>query len=271
MTVSAGPGALVERIAALEIYPNFQQRLVGKTGFQRLLMTALPFIPRHAYHPFISELRIAFTRLISRPSRVRRFYQDRRNLSVNIGPGLFAKAGWVNIDIFKFSGVNCVYDCRKELPFADGAVRCIFTEHFFEHIDYLEEAPFFLSECYRVLQPGGVIRIIVPDVEKYIHAYCAEGWEQLIEVRPLRPDHTDVHFGSRFNTKMEVLNVVFRQYFEHKYAYDFPTLEFVLRRSGFGGIQKQAFGKSLLSELCIDNPDRISESLYVEAVKLAQA
>jgi predicted SAM-dependent methyltransferase len=117
-----------------------------------------------------------------------------------------------------------------------------------------------------VLQPGGVIRIIVPDAEKYIRAYCAEGWEELIKVRPLRPDHTD-DFGSRFNTKMEVVNAVFRMYIDHKYAYDFPTLEFLLRRYGFDEIQKRGFGKSALLELCIDNPDRASESLYVEAVK----
>lgn len=253
----------------LEIYPNFQQRLVGKSGFQKFLMTALPFIPRHAYHPFIAEVRVALNRLASRPGHVRRRYKNRRNLSVNIGPGFSAKADWVNVDIFKFPGVNCIYDCRKGLPFSDGSVRCIFTEHFFEHIDYLEEAPLFLADCYRVLEPGGVIRIIVPDVEKYIRAYCADGWQELIQVRPLRPDHTDVHFGSRFNTKMEVLNVVFRQYFEHKYAYDFSTLEFVLRRSGLGDIRKQDFCQSLLPELCIDNPDRVSESLYVEAVKVS--
>src|SRR5258708_4326491 len=150
-------------IPALEIYPNFQQRLSGKTGLERLLMMALPFIPRHAYHPFLSEVRVAVRRLVSRPSRVRRSYRDRRDLQVNIGPGLFAKAGWVNVDIFNFPGVNCIYDCRKKLPFADGSVRCIFAEHFFEHIDYTEETPFFLTECHRVLQPGGVIRIIVPD------------------------------------------------------------------------------------------------------------
>ena len=264
---SKGAPMLREPVAPLEIYPNFQQRLVGKSGFQRFLMTALPFIPRHAYHPFIAEVRVALARLVSRPGRVRRRYKDRRNLSVNIGPGLSAKSGWENVDIFKFPGVNCIYDCRKGLPFPDGSVRCIFTEHFFEHIDYLEEAPLFLSDCYRVLQPGGVIRIIVPDVEKYMRAYCADGWEELIHVRPLRPGHIDVHFGSRFNTKMEVLNMVFRQYFEHKYAYDFPTLEFALRRSGFDDVQKKAFCKSLLPELCIDNPDRGSESLYVEAVK----
>src|SRR5216683_579002 len=93
MSASARKGAIMQPVAALEIYPNFQQRLVGKNSFHRLLMTALPFIPRHAYHPFIAELRIALTRVMSRPSRVRKFYRDRRNLSVNIGPGLSAKAG----------------------------------------------------------------------------------------------------------------------------------------------------------------------------------
>ena|ERR1700731_1816289 len=257
----------MERVTLPEIYPNFQQRLVGKNTFEKFLMTALPYIPRHAYHPFLSEVRIALTRLVNSPKQIRKRFKDRRDFPVNIGPGLSAKDGWVNVDIFKFAGVNCIYDCRKGLPFSDHAVRCIFTEHFFEHIDYLEEAPLFLADCYRVLQPGGVIRVIVPDVEKYIRAYCTEGWEQLAKVRPLLPDHIDVHFGSRFNTKMEVLNVVFRQYFEHKYAYDFPTLEFALRRAGFSDIHRQGFGKSLLPELCIDNPDRVSESLYVEAVK----
>jgi predicted SAM-dependent methyltransferase len=261
----------MQRLPPLEIYPNFQQRLTGKSRFEKFLMTAFPFIPRHAFHPFLSELRVAFTKMLNRPARVRKLFADRRNLAVNVGPALSTRAGWVNVDIVRFPGVNCIYDCRKDLPFSENAVRCIFTEHFLEHIDYLEEAPLFLADCHRVLQPGGVIRIIVPDAEKYIRAYCANGWEQLAEVRPLRSDHSDVHFGSRFNTKMEVLNAVFRQYFEHKYAYDFPTLELSLKRAGFADIQRQTFGKSVLRDLCIDNPDRISESLYVEAVKRLQA
>ena len=254
-----------------EIFPNFQQRLEGKTGLQRFAMTALPFIPRHAYHPFLSELRIALTRLRHRPSRVKKLFRGKRDLTVNIGPGQSAKEGWVNVDIFEYPGVNCIYDCRTGLPFCDESVRGIFTEHFFEHIDYVEEAPIFLLECHRVLEPGGVIRIIIPDAEKYIRGYCADGWEQLAAVRPLNPDHSDVHFGSRFHTKMEVLNAVFRQYFEHKYAYDFTTLEFALRRAGFSDVRQQEFGKSLLPELCIDNPDRASESLYVEARKKSAA
>lgn len=258
-----------KQIPALEIYPNFQQRLANKSGLARFAMTALPFVPRHAYHPFLSELNLAFRRFANRPKRVRESYKRRRDLLVNIGCGERGKPGWENVDFFDSPGVNCVYDCRRGLPFADNAVKGIFTEHFFEHIDYTEEVPFFLSECNRVLQPGGVIRIIVPDAEKYVRAYCAEGWKELTLVRPLNPDHSDVHFGSRFNTKMEVLNAVFRQYFEHKFAYDFPTLEFLLRRYGFSEVQNQSFGRSMLSELAIDSPDRASESLYVEALKPA--
>jgi predicted SAM-dependent methyltransferase len=258
-----------KQIPTLDIYPNFEQRLASKGGLARLAMTALPFIPRHTFHPFMSELNLALRRLANRPRRVRELYKGRRDMLVNIGCGERGKPGWENVDLFNCPGVNCVYDCRRGLPFADNAVKGIFSEHFFEHIDYTEEVPFFLSECHRVLQPGGVIRIIVPDAEKYVRAYCAEGWEDLILVRPLNPDHSDVHFGSKFNTKMEVLNAMFRQYFEHKFAYDFPTVEFLLRRYGFSEVRNQAFGRSALPDLAIDSPDRASESLYVEGVKSA--
>jgi predicted SAM-dependent methyltransferase len=254
-------------IPTLDIYPNFEQRLATKGGLARLAMMALPFIPRHAYHPFVSELNLAWRRWTTRAARVRKSYDGRRDLLVNIGCGERGKPGWENVDLFQSPRVNCVCDCRKGLPFGDNAVKGIFTEHFFEHIDYTEEVPFFLSECHRVLRPGGVIRIIVPDAEKYVRAYCAEGWEELVSVRPLNRDHSDVHFGSKFNTKMEVLNAMFRQYFEHKFAYDFSTLEFVMRRYGFSDIHNQRFGKSALPELAIDSPDRASESLYVDAVK----
>ena len=256
-----------KRIPTLDVYPNFQQRLSDKRGFRRLLLTALPAIPRHAYHPFLHEVHNALCHLRSRPYRVLKAYSDRRNLLVNLGCGLAAKPGWVNVDMVRYPEVNYLFDCRKKLPFSDCSVRAIFTEHFIEHIDYCEEIPAFLSECHRVLLPGGVIRIIVPDAEKYVRGYCSEDWCELSQIRPLGADHSDSHFGTKYSTKMELLNVVFRQYFEHKFAYDFETLEFVLRRYGFSQVEHQKFGRSVLPELAIDNPSRASESLYVEAVK----
>jgi predicted SAM-dependent methyltransferase len=254
-------------ILPLDIYPNFDQRLLGKKGLQRTAMTALRFIPRHAYHPFLSELNAAIRRVTHAAWSVRSRYKNEREFLLNIGCGACGKPGWINLDFYNLPGVNCIYDCRKGLPFSDSSARFIFTEHFFEHIDYTEEVPLFLSECWRVLEPGGRIRIVVPDGEEYLRAYCADGWEEMTRVRPLHPDHSDVHFGSKFATKMEVVNAVFRQYFEHKFAYDFDTLKFVLSRYGFRDVQKMSFGRSINPELCIDNPERAAGSLYVEALK----
>jgi hypothetical protein len=77
----------------------------------------------------------------------------------------------------------------------------------------------------------------------------------------------DYYFGNRYDAKMEAVNVVFRQGVEHKYAYDAETLLNLLRRCGFARVEHQAFGRSLMQEICLDQPMRASESLYVEAVK----
>ena len=198
---------------------------------------------------------------------VARRYRNSDNLLVNVGPGPYGKAGWVNVDVFKGPLVDCLYDCRKSLPFPDASVRGIFCEHFFEHIDYTEEVPHFLSECHRFLKKDGVLRLILPDAEKYLRAYCNGGWEELARVRPLDPEHTDPHSNCKYNTPMELVNVVFRQGHEHKFAYDFETLRFLLQRYGFSKVVRQEYGTTLMPELCLDLVARASESIYVDARK----
>src|SRR5208282_5837473 len=149
--------------------------------------------------------------------------KNSENMLVNIAPGVHGKPGWVNVDVFKGPNVNCLYDCRKSLPFPDESVRAIFSEHFFEHLDYTEEVPYFLRECHRVLKKGGVLRLIFPDAEKYLRAYCQGGWEEISRIRPLAVERTDPYFHCRYNTVIELINVLFRQGHEHKFAYDFET------------------------------------------------
>jgi predicted SAM-dependent methyltransferase len=157
----------------------------------------------------------------------------------------------------------CENACRfRPTRFAES-----FSEHFFEHIDYTEEAPRFLRECHRTLQVGGVLRIIVPDMERYLRAYAEGDWDLLARIRPLKEGRKDHYYGWKYKTKMELINQVFRQGQEHKFGYDFETLEFLLRKCGFQNISKQEYGKSQLPELCLDKEIRATESLYVEAVK----
>lgn len=221
--------------------------------------------PVHLLEQIKFELHMFSVRLRSRDNS--RKFAGKRNLLVNVGAGNSGKEGWVNVDGYPGEGVSCLADVRKSLPFEDNSVRGIFTEHFFEHIDYVEEAPHFLRECWRVLQPGGVLRIVVPDLERYFRAYAQGDWDLLAKIRPLDGESKDVHYGWHYNTQMELINFVLRQGQQHKFGYDIPTIEFLLRKYGFTKVEKQEFGKSQMQELCIDAAKRASESLYIEAVK----
>lgn len=221
----------------------------------RLLLKVAPL---HAFNIIRYELAMMKVRLTN--PRTNRRFAEAKELLVNVGCGDKGKDGWVNVDSSKAPGVDCVYDCRRRIPLASGSARAIFTEHLFEHLDYEEEAPKFLAECGRVLQPGGVLRIVVPDGKKYLMAYADGGWEALRAFSPL------VSKGDGgFRTQMEVVNAHFRQAGQHRYSYDYQTLHDLLGRCGFEEIEEQAFGVSSLDKLAIDAVERESESLYVEA------
>jgi predicted SAM-dependent methyltransferase len=227
---------------------------------------ALKVIPQHAFAVLRFELHMVRVRLMA--PLVRRRFRHADNLLVNLGAGTVGKPGWVNVDASAFDGINCVYDMRRGLPFPDASVRGLFCEHFLEHLDYDEEAPMLLRDCHRVLKPGGVLRIIVPDAEAYLRAYCEDGWDMLTRVRPLLPGRVDSYFGNRYDSKMQAVNMIFRQGTEHKYAYDAETLMALLRRCGFARVEHQSFGRTLLQDLNIDLPERATESLYVEGQKV---
>jgi predicted SAM-dependent methyltransferase len=222
-------------------------------------------IPRHTVRLVRYETYLAWVRLTSRNADTG--YRNSKGLLLNLGCGRQGRQGWVNVDSSRLPGVNLVFDCRKRLPFPECSAQGIFTEHFVEHLEYTEEVPYFLSECHRVLSPGGVLRIVVPDAEQYLRAYVDEGWARAVHLRKLDKTHVDPSSGCRYLTKMELVNMVFRQGGQHRFAYDFETLSLVLQKSGFGTVLRQAFNQSMMSELCIDAERRARESLYVEAVK----
>ena len=63
-----------------------------------------------------------------------------------------------------------VHDLKKGIPAPDGSVDAIYHSHMLEHLDRGVVARFF-SEIRRVLRPGGVHRIVVPDLERYAREY----------------------------------------------------------------------------------------------------
>ena len=56
------------------------------------------------------------------------------------------------------------------IPYDDNSFDVVYHSQVLEHIPKNEAAK-FIGECYRVLKPGGIIRVVVPDLENIVREY----------------------------------------------------------------------------------------------------
>jgi predicted SAM-dependent methyltransferase len=151
-------------------------------------------------------------------------YKNRTGLKLNIGCGPNGKEGWIKYRSLMVS--RNVSDKREPLPFSDDPVSIIYSEHFFKHLDYPNVAKMFLQECFRVLGLDGIFRLGVPDTRPALFDYEGVGdgwWRDACKNREFfRPEWCV--------TILDRINYHFRQCGEHKYAYDFETIENVLEK-----------------------------------------
>ncbi len=82
--------------------------------------------------------------------------------------GLISDARWERLQ--KVDREAVVWDLSKGIPFPDSSFDVVYHSHVLEHIDR-DAAPGFLAECFRVLKPGGSVRIVVPDLEELLRRY----------------------------------------------------------------------------------------------------
>jgi predicted SAM-dependent methyltransferase len=92
---------------------------------------------------------------------------------VNIGCGRRYEKSWINID-FSSDGPDVIqYDLNKGIPLDDNSVDVVYSSHVLEHFSS-NKGHFLLSECYRILKKGGIIRIAVPDLETICREYIKQ-------------------------------------------------------------------------------------------------
>lgn len=225
--------------------------------WKSLLLKVMPY---HSLILVYAELKLFCVRLLS-PFTHRQWLNILNKFSkpykVNIASGNYGQPGWINIDCYKGKNVTVIFDVRKKIPLPNQSVEMIFCEHFLEHLDFYEEVPHFLSECFRVLIKGGLVRLVVPNVPAYLKAYFRDGGLEVMH---------HIRNTEKYNTKMEVVNRVFRERGRHLFAYDTETLLYILKQAGFKP-SPSCFNKSQKPNLALDRPDRARESIYVEGVK----
>lgn len=141
---------------------------------------------------------------------------------VHIGCGENRLEGWVNVDISEDSGADLLHNVADgSFPFEDGSIDVIHSEDFIEHIP-LDSGGHFLRECYRVLKPGGYMRLLTPDLLGFARNYLnrdEEHFKWFADNFQCRTWAEAFNFGMRMGG--------------HTFLYDEETLDLVLKETGF--------------------------------------
>lgn len=78
--------------------------------------------------------------------------------------------GWINLDYGASNAAVQHTDLLGRLPLPDDHASLVYSSHFLEHIPR-DQVAGFLTECRRILAPGGVLRLVLPDLENLCRAY----------------------------------------------------------------------------------------------------
>lgn len=175
---------------------------------------------------------------------------------LNIGCGPYPKPEFINLDYSWNPSIDICWDiAKKSYPLESGSLEGIFTEHCLEHIEFHETLKNFY-EFHRLLKPGGIVRIVVPDGEIYLDIYQRRK-DGATELMP---------YEQGYISPMARINGIFRNH-GHKFIYDFDTMKKLLEQAGFTNIKKCTYRTGSDKRLLIDQDWRAIESLYVEATK----
>ena len=208
-------------------------------------------------------------------------------VKLNVGCGPVQPAGWVNIDnsyrarfasTFPLAdrllvkagviaptefkpGVRGIDLCRP-LPWPTDSVSAVYGGEVLEHFSR-DDGARLLAECFRVLAPGGVIRVRVPDNARFWGHYLAE--YEAIRRRP-RAEWTTVHtrWIERFFREIATGNRWGSNGHYHKWMYDEVSLVLTLEHAGFRDVHRMPYLESRIQDV---NMVEVRDELIVEGVK----
>ncbi len=214
-----------------------------------------------------------------------------RDIRVNLGCGHIQPAGWVNVDGSNrawlahrlswldtllvrlklleptpFGRHTTICNLFKPLPWGDASVAAIYAGELFEHFTP-QDLRRLLLECVRVLKPGGVLRLCVPDCQHFFRKYVAEcdrvralpreQWDDASIRRLMGVFFADVCVRRKFLGSMGHF---------HKWGYDEVSMVLELERVGLKDVQRREFGQSAIPDIT-QVETRVSEFLIVEGRK----
>lgn len=198
------------------------------------------------------------------------------------GCGLSAPEGWINYDAsptlrlqrlpvigglmpgVKFPAGVVYGDVRTRLPLGPNSVDCAYCSHVLEHLS-LKDCRLALRETHRVLKPGGVFRMVLPDLERLAKEYVGAPGDADASNKFMRESLLGVEH--RPHGMMGMLRHAFGNA-EHLWMWDERSLGAELEQAGFTQVRRAAIGDSgIEAYAAVEEPTRWGGHLGMQCVK----
>jgi predicted SAM-dependent methyltransferase len=164
---------------------------------------------------------------------IRKYLSSHDVRKLHIGSGRNILSGWLNVDLAPSRG-QAFLDARRPFPFADQMIDYVYSEHMIEHLNYANGLS-MLAECFRVLKPGGKLRLATPDLAFFVRLYrdhktsIEEGYIKWM---------TDTFIPSATSyCDTFVINNSLRDW-GHQFIYDEKVLSEALEHAGFVKVKR---------------------------------
>jgi predicted SAM-dependent methyltransferase len=159
-----------------------------------------------------------------------------RKLQIGAGPNNFP--GWLNTDYKPIEG-QAYLDATARFPLPDKSFDYVFSEHVIEHFNYWEGLD-MLRESFRIMKPGGRIRVVTPNLNQLVRLFQREKADdqyiqqklQAVTYWPKTPDDAGL-----------ILNLELHDW-GHQFVYSPTLLRDSLSRAGFRNIRQYQVGES---------------------------
>ncbi|MGE0231389.1 MAG: methyltransferase domain-containing protein [Flavobacteriaceae bacterium] len=180
-----------------------------------------------ALYPFRTFKRLSARREIGR------YLESAAAKRLNVGAQTNVISGWMNVDLLPFPGVTFM-DATKRWLFPDDTFEVVLCEHMIEHVPK-PAGEFLLGEAFRVIAPGGRVRIVTPDMTSF--ARLALGQDT-----PTSRAYLEV-IGRRHPgvSRCDVVNMIYYGY-GHRYIFSPEELSAMMAEAGFSDISETRAG-----------------------------
>lgn len=164
---------------------------------------------------------------------------------LHIGCGPHNLEGWLNADLYP-RGDQIRLDATRRFPLEDNSIDFVYTEHMIEHIPW-SAALIMLKESFRVLKPGGILRVATPNMEfltQLLQEPLSEASQNYLKHNrqiwtPWAPDASGIFVFNHF-----------MRAWSHQFIFNVATLRRTLEMAGFSEIAQRPLTESSAPELC---------------------